>query len=52
VTRDVLSVLGNVASAGPDSDPVDIHLDGFDAVFIGRTDAGRLAWSLAQKIPS
>jgi uncharacterized protein len=48
-TRDVLAVIGTIASAGPNSDPVDIHLDTYDAVFIGRTDTGRLAWSLEPK---
>lgn len=48
-TRDVLTVQGEMATVGDDADRIALDLSAFDAVFIGRTDAGRLAWSLAPK---
>lgn len=49
-TRDVIAANGQVATlAIPEGSNVTIDLATVDAVFVGRTDAGRLAWSLAEK---
>jgi phage-related protein (TIGR01555 family) len=47
--RPVLTVQGQMAMLGDEADKLAVDLSAYDAVFIGRTETGRLAWSLAEK---
>jgi hypothetical protein len=47
--RAVRAIAGPMATLGDGDDELVTRLDAFDAVFIGRTETGQLAWSLAEK---